>query len=164
MTPTIRQAPSPNHGGIRLITRGCVLHSTRGGAQTVEAEYTATLHWFANPAAQVSAHIVIAANGEIARCIEEDLVAWHDPSSNATMLGVELVQPQLGDAISDAQVSSLAWWLTAMADIYGFLLTPLTLPFHSQTRSGIAEGKTDAYPRGAAGDAFRARLQAALGG
>ena len=112
----------------------------------------------------MSAHIVIAADGEIARCVDEALVAWHDPASNATMLGVELVQPRLDDPISHAQVASLAYWLWQMSQRYGFLLTPLTLPFHSQTASGRQAGKTDAYPLGdPAGETFRGRLQAALG-
>jgi N-acetyl-anhydromuramyl-L-alanine amidase AmpD len=161
----MRQAPSPNHGGLRLSTRGCVLHSTRGGASSMAAEYQSTLNWFANPASGVSAHIVIAADGEIAQVVNDALVAWHDPASNPIRLGVELVQPRLGDWITDRQVQSLAWWLASMSQKYGFGLTPATLPFHSETSSGRSQGKSDAYPLNApAGQAFRVRLQAALGG
>jgi len=130
----------------------------------VAAEYQSTLHWFANEASQVSAHIVIAADGEIAEVVNDALVAWHDPASNATRLGVELVQPRLGDTITDAQVASLAWWLQQMHARYGFLLVPSNLPFHSETTSGRAQGKSDAYPLNSTdGLAFRLRLMKALG-
>lgn len=163
MAPHIRKAPSPNHAGKRLATRGCVLHSTRGGAAHVDAEYEATLNWFANPTAQVSAHIVIAADGEIAEVVNDALVAWHDPSSNATMLGVELVQAHYGDPFTDRQVASLAYWLWQMHQRYGFSLSAGALPFHSATSSGRQQGKSDAYRADdPAGFAFRKRLQSAL--
>lgn len=129
------------------------------------AEYLSTLSWFANPSAQVSAHIVIAVDGEIAQCVADPLVAWHDPSSNAQMLGVELVQALYGDPISDAQIGSLAWWLRGMGAKYGFPLDPDHLPFHSQTASGISQGKSDPYKRNdPEGGVLRARLLKALGG
>ena len=34
---------SPNRGGVRPHTYGVVLHSTRGGASSYDAEYRATL-------------------------------------------------------------------------------------------------------------------------
>jgi N-acetyl-anhydromuramyl-L-alanine amidase AmpD len=112
----------------------------------------------------VSAHIVIAADGEIAEVVNDALVAWHDPSSNSTRLGVELVQPHLGGPITDAQVNSLAWWLQQMSRQYGFALVPMNLPFHSETTSGRAQGKSDAYPlNDSAGGVFRSRLMKALG-
>ncbi len=142
--PKVISAPSPNHAGIRSQTLGCVLHSTRGGASTVEGEFSATLAWFASPASQVSAHAVIADNGTIANVVDPDYIAWHARSpANETMLGVELVQPNHHDPISEAQYRSLAWWLTQMATRYGFALNATTLPEHRAIPAGIADGKSD---------------------
>ncbi len=112
----------------------------------MEAEFTATLSWFTNPAAQVSAHVVIAYDGTIAECVDPDYIAWHARELNGTHLGVELVQPRLGDPISDAQYASLAWWLRQMSERYGFSLTPETLVEHRDTAPGRRDGKTDIGP------------------
>jgi N-acetyl-anhydromuramyl-L-alanine amidase AmpD len=146
MPPRIISSPSPNHDGRRAQTLGCVLHSTRGGAPTVEQEFQATLAWFADPRSQVSAHAVIAADGTLAQVVDPDLIAWHCRAKNASYLGVELVQPRLGDPITDAQYQTLAWWLMQMAKRYGFPLTAETLPEHWETPEGRADGKTDIQP------------------
>jgi len=123
------------------------LHSTRGGAVTVEEEFRATLSWFANPASQVSAHGVIAADGTLANVVDPDLVAWHAGSAaNTSMLGVELVQPRLGDPITEAQYRTLRWWLLRMGLRFGFALDHLHLPEHREIPQGIAQGKTDVGP------------------
>lgn len=157
--PRTIDAPSPNHDGPRALTQGVVLHSTRGGAATVEAEFAATLAWFAGTASQVSAHVVIAADGTLARVVEPDLIAWHCRELNQTHVGVELVQPKRGDPITDAQYTTLAWWLRQMANRYGFALTAETLPQHFETVPGKRDGKTDIEP-----PFDKARLLGILGG
>jgi N-acetyl-anhydromuramyl-L-alanine amidase AmpD len=137
------QTPSPNHDGPRATTLGCVIHSTRGRASNLAAEFRATIDWFASPASQVSAHIVIAADGTIASCVDPALIAWHARWFNETHLGAELVQPNLGDPIADVQLRSLAWWLRQMGLQFGFALTLATLPEHKDIPPGIADGKTD---------------------
>ena len=114
---------------------------------TVEQEYAGTLNWFSTTASQVSAHDVIAANGELCYVVADDLQAWHAGSLNATWLGIELVQRRLGDPITDAQINTLAWRLKYLGSKYSFALVPDRLPQHSQTQQGIAVGKSDAIPR-----------------
>jgi len=161
--PLIRYAPSPNFNGVRLATRGAVLHATRGNAANPANEFLGTLNWFSRSEAQVSAHIVIANDGTVAECVDPVMRAWHAGQHNDTHLGVEICQSRLGDPISDAQVSSLAWWLKRMSVQFGFPLTRDRLPFHSETVQGASVGKSDAYPAGSAdGLAFRRRLEALL--
>ncbi len=112
----------------------------------MEAEFQATLRWFSAPASQASAHVVVASDGTIAECIEPHLIAWHAGWLNSEWLGVELVQPRLGDPITEAQYRSLAWWLRRMADQFGFVLSADTLPEHRETTQGRAEGKSDIGP------------------
>jgi len=142
-TPRIIQSPSQNHGGGRMRTVGCVMHSTRGNSSTVEGEFRATLNWFGNPGSQVSAHIVIAADGTIAEVVDPSNVAWHAGFHNDSYLGIELVQPRLGDMITDAQYRSAAWWLKRMSERFGFVLNEGNLPEHRQTAQGVQVGKTD---------------------
>ena len=113
---------SPNYTKRRRkVTKGAILHSTRGGAP-LGAEYQATLNWFMNPASYVSAHVVISYAGEIASVIPDEWVAWHAKSYNQEWLGVELEQPNLGDLISPAQYQKLSEWCREMAEKYGFPL------------------------------------------
>jgi hypothetical protein len=141
--PTIIQRLSPNHSGRRLQTVGCVIHSTRGDAPNVNQEFEGTLNHFGNPASEVSAHIVIAADGTIAEVVDPDLTAWHAGFHNDSFLGIELVQPRPGDEITDAQLRSCAWWLNRMSRRYGFGLTEANLPEHRNTAQGMSKRKSD---------------------
>lgn len=122
------------------------MHSTRGNASSPENEFQGTLNWFANPASQVSAHIVIAMDGRIAECVDPALEAWHARAENARRLGVELCQSRPGDHITDAQLQSAAWWIKRMAARFGFPLVADAIPEHRTVPSGIADGKTDIGP------------------
>jgi N-acetyl-anhydromuramyl-L-alanine amidase AmpD len=119
------------------------MHSTRGGTRDDDTEFSATLNWFSNPAAQVSAHIVIHADGTIAECVDPALEAWHARAENGRQLGIEICQPRLGDAITDEQLRSAAWWLKRMSARFGFPLTASALPEHRETASGRTDGKSD---------------------
>ena len=141
--PIVIDAPSPNHAGTRFQTVGCVIHSTRGGASSLHNEFVGTLNHFMNPASEVSAHIVIAADGTIAKVVDPDLVAFHAGQHNHTHLGIELVQPRLGDEITDAQYRSCAIWLKEMSERFGFALERGNLPEHRETTQGASVGKTD---------------------
>jgi hypothetical protein len=162
--------PSPNHGGARALTIGCVLHATRGGAATPDAEFRGTLAWFTSTKSQVSAHVVIAADGTIAECVDPTLIAWHARSYNATHLGLEFVQARAGDSITDAQYRSAGWWLAQMSRRFNFPLDDARLPEHREIPPGRAEGKTDIGPPFdrqkliAAARAFTARTAANEGG
>ena len=141
--PRIIEAPSPNHAGKRFQTVGCVIHSTRGNASSLHNEFVGTLNHFMNPASEVSAHIVIAADGTIAKVVDPDLVAFHAGEHNHTHLGIELVQPRLGDEITDAQYRSCAIWLKEMTEKFGFALDRGNLPEHRETSQGAGVGKSD---------------------
>jgi N-acetyl-anhydromuramyl-L-alanine amidase AmpD len=118
---------------------GCVLHATHGKGATLEKEFTGTLGWFSNPASEVSAHVVIAADGTICEVVPPYRIAWHALRYNATHLGIEFVKrdPALyTDNLTDAQYKSAAYWLVQMSDAYLFPLTEGTLPEHRTIQSG----------------------------
>ena len=142
--PAIIQSPSPNFNGRRQgTTLGVVMHSTNGGGATDKAEFSGTLGWFRNAVSMVSSHIVIAANGTIAECVDPDNRAWHCGELNDAYLGIELAKPAASSHITDEQLRSAAWWLKGMSARYGFPLNASTLPEHRQTSQGRSVGKVD---------------------
>jgi N-acetylmuramoyl-L-alanine amidase len=68
-----------------------VYHDTQGTVASA-------LAWFRDPAAQVSAHYVVAKDGMVSRCVPEDMKAWHAGRSilfgrenvNDFSIGIEL--------------------------------------------------------------------------
>ncbi len=136
---------SPNKGGA-LRPKGCVLHATHGRGKTLEAEFQGTLSWFANPASQVSAHVVIAADGTLAIVVPANVKAWHAKAFNTTFLGIEFCKrdPSLyADVLTEAQYKTAAWWLVERSREYGFTLSDHTLPQHRDIQSDkidIGEG------------------------
>lgn len=122
-----------------------MLHSSRGGLSDPEAEFLATLRWFADPQGD-SAHAVIATDGTIAEVVDYTLVAYHARWYNYAYLGVEVVQGNAGEPITDAQYQSLAWWLIQRSRQFGFPLTAKTLPEHKDTPPGLQDHKTDIGP------------------
>lgn len=125
-----------------------MLHSTRGGAATLDGELHATADWFSNPtvpaASRVSAHVIIGDDGTLIRCVPLAKPAWHARWYNPQWLGAELVQRHLGDPISDAQYATLAWWLTnEVRPQFPFPWTDQTLPQHWEIPPGKEDGKTD---------------------
>ena len=89
------QAPSPNHDARTAPVSLVVLHYT--GMRT-GAEALARLR---DPAAQVSAHVVVETDGEVFRLVPDERRAWHagvaewrgQQDVNARSVGIEIVNP-----------------------------------------------------------------------
>lgn len=131
--------PSPNHGAVRARTRGIIIHSTRGGASSFDAEFEATCAWFANPSSQVSAHRVIGYNGEGAVCVGDGLIAWHAGEFNSDYLSVELVQPYPWNEYSDSQYRTLSELLHFWCEKYNIPYSRKYIIGHDE----VTPGKTD---------------------
>lgn len=86
---------SPNHDVRRLPVVMAVLHYT--GMPSAAA----ALDWLADPASRVSAHYVVAEDGQVVRMVHEQHRAWHAGSSywrgitdvNSASVGIEIVNP-----------------------------------------------------------------------
>lgn len=83
---------SPNQserfGGIGLI----VLHSTESNnIPDSPTDLKGVSSWFANPASQVSAHVIVDADGHSAVCVPPQRKAWHCLSYNSLALGIEQI-------------------------------------------------------------------------
>lgn len=93
MTPIDR--PSPNFNDRALPVQIIVLHYT--GMETAEA----AIARLADPAAEVSAHWLVAEDGQVMRMVDESRRAWHAGKSfwrgitdvNSASVGIEIVNP-----------------------------------------------------------------------
>jgi hypothetical protein len=158
---TVTDFASPNCGGPRAHTLGIVVHSTRGGTASLEAEFDATVNWFANPQASVSAHAVVSPT-RTARPVAPDNQAWHCLTRNRTHLGIEFAQPKLGDAIPESELQRGASVCAEWCVKYGIpTVWALDRGFvqHKDTPEGHAQGKSD-IGAGFDGDRFMAMVKA----
>jgi hypothetical protein len=128
--PIDRLMTSPHkYIGRKVSSRGMVpvpiarvlIHSTRGGVDD-GGDYARTLGWFANTDSQVSAHMVIGHDGELARVIDDADGAWHAGDGSGPMnlgaLAVELAQELPTTPYTDAQINKLAQVVAYWCDKY----------------------------------------------
>ncbi|WP_316207257.1 N-acetylmuramoyl-L-alanine amidase [Bradyrhizobium sp. SZCCHNR3118] len=86
---------SPNYGGA-LKPRYIVIHDTASGLKD-----DGDISWLTNPAAKVSAHVVVSREGKITQLVPFDVVAWHAGQSqwkglkfmNSYAIGIEIDNP-----------------------------------------------------------------------
>jgi N-acetylmuramoyl-L-alanine amidase len=133
------QRPSPNHDERRLPVSMLILHYT-GMRSTAEA-----LDRLTDPQAKVSAHYLIAEDGQTFALVNEDARAWHAGQSfwrgttdiNSASIGIELSNPghEWGyTPFPDEQISALETLMQAI------------LARHAIPRSNII-GHSDIAPR-----------------
>lgn len=109
---------------------GVVVHCTTGGPDW-DAALKATLDWFDNPKSEASAHIVIARDGLVYRCVADKYMAWHaglhnrpfpdwliPGNPNDWTLGAELVGNP--DDYEPIQLDVLVMWVKAKAKEHWF--------------------------------------------
>lgn len=95
MIPSMIQRASPNFDDRKLPIGILVLHYT---GMTSAA---AAIDWLANPEARVSAHYVVAEDGQVLQMVDEAKRAWHAGRSwwrgvtdiNSASIGIEIVNP-----------------------------------------------------------------------
>ena len=124
---------------------GVIIHATRSGIPGNPTEMEATLSWFQNPAAQVSAHWVIGRDGEKVRVIDDDMQAWHAGMHNATHWGIELCQGVDSDGFTQVQLDALEQVCRGYQQDFGVRAAHAFEGFigHQETPQGQEWGKTD---------------------
>ncbi len=93
---------SPNHGGA-LKSRFIVIHDTASGLKD-----DGDISWLTNPAAKVSAHVVVSREGTITQLVPFNVVAWHAGQSqwkgrkflNSYAIGIEIDNPGKMEKVS----------------------------------------------------------------
>jgi N-acetyl-anhydromuramyl-L-alanine amidase AmpD len=145
------------HGGKRPVTRGIVLHSTRGPTKpapgealesVLAREYALAVRYMLDPAHKVSPHFCVGP-AKVARMVPDDLIAWHAREHNQTHLGIEVAQPAYCPPFVDWQYEAVAEICARWCRKYGLpphRVTDVCQPgiiAHSDTAQGRRDGKTD---------------------
>lgn len=110
-----RSVPSPNHSVRKgKVLKGVVLHATADGGPGGEA---GSLSWMRNPAAKVSAHLLVHRDGLVTRLVPDERRAWHAGVSewrgsrdvNSITLGIEIANRNDGkEPFTESQYRILA--------------------------------------------------------
>ena len=146
---------------------GIILHGSRSGQQwSIGSEFDSCRNFAAGGANGLGWNATV---GEDEYSIHMTARQWgwnaRSPASQ-TLLAVELAQAQLVDPITDAQVRAFVhWYEHEVVPVWGplDLSSDGALPTHAELPAGIADGKTDCFPRNdPRADDLRARIRAAL--
>jgi N-acetyl-anhydromuramyl-L-alanine amidase AmpD len=86
MPYALLESPNFTPGGGRTVDL-VVIHTMESPERPGAA--AACARWFQSPAAQVSAHYCVDADG-VVQCVREEDVAWHARGGNANSIGIEL--------------------------------------------------------------------------
>lgn len=127
--PETTVVASPNFGdrSSGSVIDSIVIHTT-------EVDLQGTLDIFRNPAAQVSAHFVIASDGEVFEMVDSSFRAWHATYYNSRSVGIEMVgyagQPGTWNESNLASLAEVVAWITLaypevplvhpLGDAYGY--------------------------------------------
>lgn len=141
---------------------GVILHGSRSGTGNNTAqEYTGTAR-YAGSGIELGWHLTIG-DDIYAEHMTPKQWGWNARAASQKYLGVEFAQATVALPISDAQVRAFCWWFKNVARVTWPNL-PTTFPMHSELPEGIADGKTDVFPKGdSRGDELRTRIMARLG-
>jgi hypothetical protein len=119
---------------------GCILHGTRGGAATRQAEFEATCNYVRAGANGLSWQATIF-DGVIAIHLPDEAWGWNAKGASSRYLAVEFVQPRLGDEITDEQVQTFCYFFRTARITWPDL--PLDLVAHSELDPA---NKSDPFP------------------
>ena len=144
-------APSPNHDARGATVDMIVLHYT--GMPTGEA----ALARMRDPAAKVSAHVMVETDGRVFRLVPDERRAWHAGVAewagrtdvNARSIGIEIVNPghEWGyAAFPDTQVEAVVRLVAEARDRYG--IPPERVVGHSDVAPHRKEDPGEAFPWG----------------
>lgn len=127
-------AEAGRHGSKRDRVTEIIVHATggpfchRGAVKFSPAGDVATMKRFFERSGGVSIHYIVGADGEVAKSVPEDEVAFHARERNDTSIGIELINS--GDGVEpypDAQLAALTSlikgirkrWNIPLADVRG---------------------------------------------
>jgi Negative regulator of beta-lactamase expression len=112
---------SPNRSarstvGISLI----VLHSTESAnIESSDADLAGVAGWFANPASQVSSHVITDSDGHSARCVEDRDKAWTAAAYNSASLNIEQIGRASQTIWAAEELKETARWIARWSKDHG---------------------------------------------
>lgn len=125
---------SARSGSVKLI----VLHSTESTQiEASDADLAGVASWFANPSAQVSAHVITDSDGHSARCVEDNDKAWHCGVFNSAALGIEQIGRASQTSWAQAEADETARWIALWCRRYGIPCQRGAVSGYTVTKPGI---------------------------
>jgi N-acetyl-anhydromuramyl-L-alanine amidase AmpD len=129
---------SPNRSGRTSDITSIVIHSTESdNVESSSSDLAGVANWFANPSAQVSAHVIVDADGESARCVADADKAWHCVAFNSATLGVENIGHAAQSTWAEAEVKEAARWCARWHKLHGIPLERGVVSGSAITKPGI---------------------------
>jgi N-acetyl-anhydromuramyl-L-alanine amidase AmpD len=148
---------SPNQSDRSAPIQLIVLHSTEShNYPNSENDLRGVASWFANPSAQVSAHVVVDADGNSISCVDAKRKAWHCLSYNSVALGIEQVGFAAQDKWDRDEWLEACRWIAQWSHEYGIPIRRAITAGGRVIRKGITThaklgtnggGHTDPGPR-----------------
>lgn len=120
--------------GISLI----VLHSTESSNMPGSAaDLGGVADWFANPAAQVSAHVITDSDGHSARCVRDHAKAWACVDFNSPSLNIEQIGRAAQMHWSRAEWVETARWIAQWSHEHHIPIRKAEVAGAAVRRSGV---------------------------
>lgn len=93
-----------------------ILHSTESHNVKGTSDLKGVAGWFANPASQVSSHVIVDGDGHSARCVRDVAKAWTAGYFNSPSLNIEMIGHAADGAAEwrlerEAQLREVARWI-----------------------------------------------------
>ena len=153
---------SPNRSARTAPISLIVLHSTESdNIESSAADLAGVAGWFANPAAQVSSHVITDSDGTSARCVPDSDKAWHAAAYNSASLGIEQIGRASQSVWGTSELQETARWIAKWSREHGIPIQHGAVSGGLVTRPGVVThadlgyaggGHTDpgsGYPLGA---------------
>lgn len=137
-----------------------VLHSTESANIPGPGDLQSVWHWFNNPSADASSHVITDAEGQSARCVADEDKAWTCAGFNSVSLNIEQIGYAAQGQWVDAEIDETARWIAKWSikhgipiergKVVGSAVVKAGILLHSELGS-IGGGHSDpggAYPLG----------------
>lgn len=118
-----------------------VLHSTESANVPGRSDLEGVAGWFANPSAEVSAHVVVDGEGHSARCVSDRLKAWACVSYNSASLNVEQIGFASQEKWPREQLEETARWIAEWSIMHGIPIRRARVAGGLVIRSGVTTHK-----------------------
>lgn len=106
---------SPNQSVRSTQISGIVVHCTvSNNVEGSDSDIAGVANWFANPASQVSAHVITDSDGHSGVTVETEKKAWHCAAYNSPTFGIENIG-QVTDNWTDKQYDECARWVALIS-------------------------------------------------
>lgn len=138
---TVREG-SPNYSARTSTISLIVLHSTESdNISGSSSDLQGVASWFANPASEVSAHVITDADGNSARCVSDENKAWHCAMYNSPALGAEQVGHAEQSRWEPAEYMETARWIAQWSHEHGIPIRRAVTVGGRVVRSGVTTHK-----------------------